>query len=84
MAVRSFAYQLMEQYYPAVIHGHDKTLNQQCMLTQAPPTPPIITNRRKVMITNIHLESVEETQIHELYNSVPQERIRTGDWSKSV
>ena len=28
VAVRSFAYQLMEQK-SAVIHGHDKTLNQQ-------------------------------------------------------
>ena len=39
VAVRSFAYHAHE-INPAVIHGHDKTLNQQCMLPQA--RPPVI------------------------------------------
>ena len=33
VAVRSFAYHA----HGTVIHGHDKPLNQQCMLTQARP-----------------------------------------------
>ena len=36
VAVRSFAYHA-HGTNPAVIHGHDKTLNQQCMLAQARP-----------------------------------------------
>ena len=39
MAVRSFAYHA-HGINPAVIHGHDKTLNQQCMVAQA--RPPMI------------------------------------------
>ena len=36
VAVRSFAYHA-HGTNPAVIHGHDKISNQQCVLTQAPP-----------------------------------------------
>ena len=36
VAVRSFAYHA-HGTNPAVIHGHDKTLDQQCMLAQARP-----------------------------------------------
>ena len=36
VAVRSFACDAHETV-PAVIHGRDKTLNQQCMLTKARP-----------------------------------------------
>ena len=36
VAVQSFACDAHETD-PAVIHGHDKTLNQQCMLAQARP-----------------------------------------------
>ena len=36
VAVQSFAYHA-HGTNPAVIHGHDKTLNQQCMLAQACP-----------------------------------------------
>ena len=36
VAVQSFAYHAHGT--AAVIHGHDKTLNQQCMLTQARPS----------------------------------------------
>ena len=41
VAVRSFAYRA-HGTNPAVIHGHDKTLNQQCMLAQARPSMIII------------------------------------------
>ena len=41
VAVRSFAYHA-HGTNPAVIHGHDKTLNQQCMLAQARPPMIII------------------------------------------
>ena len=40
MAVRSFVYHAHGT--AAVIHGHDKTLNQQCMLAQARPPMIII------------------------------------------
>ena len=36
VAVRSFAYQLMEQTESAVIHGHDKTAMHACLLRLAP------------------------------------------------
>ena len=43
VAVRSFAY-YAHGTNPAVIHGHDKTLNQQCMLAQARPDDNYLTS----------------------------------------
>ena len=41
VAIRSFAHHA-HGTNPAVIHGHDKILNQQCMLAQACPLMIII------------------------------------------
>ena len=67
VAVRSFAYQLMEQT-SAVIHGHDKTLNQQCVHARSgsPPDDNHLTS---------YCSFVKEHSWRKHLTSLPQRRL---------
>ena len=68
VAVQSFAYHA-HRTNPAVIQGHDKRLNQQCMLAQARP-PMIMILLVLLMLIDNHCTSFDREIVAKLLHSL--------------